>query len=122
MRNSALFDIAVACRVALRSKSTVDFIDGFRVTGTAIRSQCAGWGDPEEVDDRHLGLERLAKPSVNIVLLTCLGGGAFGNDDAWIDAAMRRALIKVKDFSLDIHLVSFGAPLPSMLALENAFG
>jgi hypothetical protein len=28
----------------------------------------------------------------NIVLLTRLGGGAFGNDDAWIDAAMRRAL------------------------------
>jgi hypothetical protein len=28
----------------------------------------------------------------NIVLLARLGGGAFGNDDAWIDAAMRRAL------------------------------
>jgi hypothetical protein len=28
----------------------------------------------------------------NVVLLTRLGGGAFGNDDAWIDAAMRRAL------------------------------
>jgi hypothetical protein len=56
------------------------------------------------------------------VLLTRLGGGEFGNDDAWIDAAMRRALIKVKDFSLDVRLVSFGAPLPSMLALENAFG
>jgi hypothetical protein len=58
----------------------------------------------------------------NIVLLTCLGGGAFGNDDAWIDAAMRRALTKVKDFDLDVRLVSFGAPLPSMLALEKAFG
>jgi hypothetical protein len=29
---------------------------------------------------------------------------------------------KVRDFSLVVHLVSFGAPLPSMLALENAFG
>ena len=58
----------------------------------------------------------------NIVLLTRLGGGAFGNDDAWIDAAMRRALTKVHDYVLDVRLVSFGAPPPSMLALENAFG
>jgi hypothetical protein len=28
----------------------------------------------------------------NVVLLTRLGGGAFGNDDRWIDAALRRAL------------------------------
>jgi hypothetical protein len=58
----------------------------------------------------------------NIVLLTRLGGGAFGNDDAWIDAAMRRALTKVQNFSLEVRLVSFGAPSPSMLALEKAFG
>jgi hypothetical protein len=57
----------------------------------------------------------------NIVLLTRLGGGAFGNSDAWIDGAMRRALTKVKEFGLDVRLVSFGAPPPSMLALENAF-
>jgi hypothetical protein len=58
----------------------------------------------------------------NIVLLTRLGGGAFGNDDAWIDAAMRRALTKVQGFSLDVRLVSFGAPPPSMLALEKPSG
>ncbi len=58
----------------------------------------------------------------SIVLLTRLGGGAFGNDDTWINAAMLRALTKVKDFSLDVRLVSFGPPPPSMLALEKAFG
>lgn len=57
----------------------------------------------------------------NIVLLTRLGGGAFGNGDAWIDAAMWRALTHVKDFGLDVRLVSFGAPLPSMLALETTY-
>jgi len=57
----------------------------------------------------------------NIVLLTRIGGGAFGNDDAWIDGAMRRALTTVRDFGLDVRVVSFGAPPPSMLALENAF-
>ncbi len=55
----------------------------------------------------------------NIVLLTRLGGGAFGNDDAWIDAAMRRALSQVQGFGLDVRIVSFGAPPPSMLALEK---
>ena len=38
---------------------------------------------------------------------------------AWIDAAMRRALLKVQDFGLDVRIVSFGAPPPSMLALEK---
>ena len=31
----------------------------------------------------------------NRVLLTRLGGGAFGNDPIWIDAAIERALAKV---------------------------
>lgn len=56
-----------------------------------------------------------------IVLLTRLGGGAFGNDDAWIDAAMRRALGKVRGFDLNIRLVSFGPPAPTMLETERTF-
>lgn len=52
------------------------------------------------------------------VLLTRLGGGAFGNDDLWIDAAMTRALTLAKGRGLDVELVSFGQPAPSMLALE----
>jgi hypothetical protein len=59
--------------------------------------------------------------SSSVVLLTRLGGGAFGNDDAWIDAAMQRALTTAQAFSLDVRIVSFGAPPPSMLALEKTF-
>jgi hypothetical protein len=55
------------------------------------------------------------------VLLTRLGGGAFGNDDRWIDDAMRRALTCVADRALDVRLVSFGAPHASLLRLEKAF-
>ena len=33
----------------------------------------------------------------NVVLLTRLGGGAFGNDDDWIHAAMRRAIRKAAE-------------------------
>jgi hypothetical protein len=58
----------------------------------------------------------------NVVFLTRLGGGVFGNDDAWIDSAMKRALTMVRDFGLDVRLVSFGTPpLPTMLAFENTF-
>jgi hypothetical protein len=57
----------------------------------------------------------------NIVLLTRLGGGAFGNDDVWIDAAMRRALNKVRGLDLDVRLVSFGSPAPAMIETERIF-
>jgi hypothetical protein len=46
----------------------------------------------------------------NIVLLTSLGGGAFGNDDDWINGAIKRALKMVSRFELDVRLVSYGTP------------
>ena len=58
----------------------------------------------------------------NVVLLTRLGGGAFGNDDGWIDAAMQRALTGAAGFGLDVRLVSYGMPPASMVALQKAFG
>lgn len=57
----------------------------------------------------------------NIVLLTRLGGGAFGNRDEWIDQALQRALNRFKSHALDVRLVSYGPPPASMLALEEAF-
>lgn len=57
----------------------------------------------------------------NLVLLTRLGGGAFGNDDAWIDAAMQRALDLTAGFDLDVALVSYHQPPPSMLALAERY-
>ena len=53
----------------------------------------------------------------NIVLLTMLGGGAFGNDDEWIHAAIRRAVRKVQAFDLDVRLVSYRAPSAAVQAL-----
>jgi hypothetical protein len=52
----------------------------------------------------------------NIVLLTRLGGGAFGNADEWIDAAIYRALDLVRGFDLDVRIVSYGPP---SLSLRN---
>jgi hypothetical protein len=57
----------------------------------------------------------------NVVLLTRLGGGAFGNRDEWIDAALRRALLMAVGSGLDVRLVSHGPPLPSALQLAHEF-
>jgi hypothetical protein len=58
----------------------------------------------------------------NTVLLTRLGGGAFGNDDAWIQAAMRSALQAVRECDLNVQLVSYGAPSADLLELATEFG
>jgi hypothetical protein len=57
----------------------------------------------------------------NIVLLTLVGGGAFGNDDAWILAAMRRAVKLVSAFDLDVRIVSYGAPSRGVLNFAAEF-
>lgn len=57
----------------------------------------------------------------NIVLLTQLGGGAFGNDDAWIESAMRRALQICSSFDLRVRLVSYGTPSRALLQIASEF-
>ena len=58
------------------------------------------------------GLLNARRGGSNIVLLTHLGGGAFGNDPKWIDAAMRRALALLRGQDLQVRIVSYGAPAP----------
>jgi hypothetical protein len=58
----------------------------------------------------------------NVVMLTRLGGGAFGNSDDWIQGAMRRALRLSSGFALDVRVVSYGSPLVNMLELVREFG
>lgn len=58
----------------------------------------------------------------NRVLLTRLGGGAFGNDDQWIDDAIERALQIVENAGLDLLLVHFRDVPGSMRELEVRWG
>jgi hypothetical protein len=44
----------------------------------------------------------------NVVFLTRLGGGVFGNPSSWIDAAIDRALSLASDLPLDVRLVTLG--------------
>lgn len=55
------------------------------------------------------------------VLLTRLGGGAFGNRPQWIDDAIRGALEKFANEDLEVLLVSYGQPPESMVAVERQF-
>lgn len=55
------------------------------------------------------------------VLLTGLGGGAFGNDQRWIYDAVLRALDRVEDFGLDVRLVSYGTPSRTFRAIADRF-
>lgn len=67
------------------------------------------------------GLLNARRGASNIVLLTRLGGGAFGNADAWIDAAMIRALNQVAAFDLDVLLVNYGRPPENMLEIAARY-
>lgn len=58
----------------------------------------------------------------NVVLLTLLGGGAFGNEEDWIMAAIRRALKMMSGFELDVRLVSYSEPVPAIQRLVKDFG
>jgi hypothetical protein len=58
----------------------------------------------------------------NVVLLTQLGGGVFGNHDDWIHAATRRSLEKVREFGLDVKLVSYGKPSRALMQIAEHFG
>ena len=57
------------------------------------------------------GAVQAANGGSNIVLLTLLGGGAFGNSQTWIFAAIRRALGTVIGLGLDVRIVSYGEPI-----------
>jgi hypothetical protein len=55
----------------------------------------------------------------NVVLLTQLGGGAFGNDDRWILTAMRRALQLMLNMDLDVRIVCYGPPSIAVMQLTQ---
>ncbi|VWX63375.1 conserved hypothetical protein [Burkholderiales bacterium 8X] len=55
----------------------------------------------------------------NRVYLTMVGGGAFGNDEAWILEAIRAALKVVEYRGLEVILVSYAQPSGGLLQLEK---
>lgn len=66
--------------------------------------------------------EQASSGGSNKVLLTRLGGGAFGNGDEWINSAIERALGVVEYAGLDIRFVSYGAASPAVQAMVDSWG
>ncbi|KMO11413.1 hypothetical protein [Methylobacterium indicum] len=67
------------------------------------------------------GVINAARGASDRVLLTRLGGGAFGNAEAWIDAALLRALRVVGACDLDVTIVSYGPPAPALRDLVRRY-
>ena len=57
----------------------------------------------------YAALINSTRTQCNKVFLTFVGGGAFGNDNEWIIAAIKSALQKFKNVPLDIRFVSYGS-------------
>ena len=62
-----------------------------------------------------------ARNGSNLLFLTMIGGGAFGNPTEWIVDAMRRALRIHKNSGLDVRLVSHRSPNPHLNSLVSEF-
>ena len=57
----------------------------------------------------------------NIVYLTLVGGGAFGNEQYWIIESLEKALHKFKTVPLDVRIVSYGKSNSGISDLINMF-
>lgn len=62
-----------------------------------------------------------ARGASNVVFLTLLGGGAFGNNQEWIVGAMERSFRLASSFDVEVRVVSFDDPAPAVLKLDDAF-
>jgi hypothetical protein len=67
-------------------------------------------------------LENAARTGVGRVFLTLLGGGAFGNRETWILAALERALGLFAGENLEVVVVSYGRSNPALEHLISAGG
>jgi hypothetical protein len=50
----------------------------------------------------------MEKFNSNVVYLTLVGGGAFGNEEFWILESLEKAVEKFKNVPLDLKIVSYG--------------
>lgn len=58
----------------------------------------------------YIGMVNMEKNNSNLVYLTLVGGGAFGNEDYWILESMQKAIEKFKNVPLNVKIVSYGRP------------
>jgi len=57
----------------------------------------------------------MEKNGSNIIYLTLVGGGAFGNEGYWIFESLQKAIRKFRNVPLDIRIVSYGSSNSALL-------
>lgn len=67
----------------------------------------------------YSALINLNKNNSNLVYLTLVGGGAFGNEEYWILESLEKAINKFNNVPLDIRIVSYGKSNPRLLRFIN---
>lgn len=67
------------------------------------------------------GVLNAQRGASNLLFLTFLGGGAFGNEDHWIEGAIRRALRLATGIALDVRLVCYSSPSTYVRQLVQDF-
>ena len=63
----------------------------------------------------YAAILNIKKYNSNLVYLTLVGGGAFGNEEYWILECMQKAIRKFKNVPLDIRVVSYGKSNPNLV-------
>jgi hypothetical protein len=67
----------------------------------------------------YAGMLNMIEHQSNIVYLTLVGGGAFGNEEYWIIESMQKAFKKFKNVPLDVRIVSYGKSNKNIQQLLN---
>ena len=68
----------------------------------------------------YAALKNFETTGNNILYLTLVGGGAFGNKQEWIFNAIRKAVTKFSTVPLDVKIVSYGQSNSQVQALVNS--
>lgn len=62
-------------------------------------------------------LKNFEENDSNIVYLTLVGGGAFGNAEHWIIESLQKVISQFRNTPLDVRIVSYGQSNPSLKSL-----
>jgi hypothetical protein len=109
------------------TRSLLHVIDGRLESKVNRRSYSTGRLETPTLNELRVRAGAVSTVSKGRVKVTCnvyltrVGGGAFGNDDDWIDRVMRRALTIVRDIALEVRLVSYGDTPEEFLRLQHEY-
>lgn len=67
----------------------------------------------------HAAMLNMKENKSNLLYLTLLGGGAFGNELHWILESLSKLLYQFKNLPLDVRIVSYGQSNPAVAQLTK---